>query len=467
MAQIASSTILDPSRPGSWASVPFETLFSLERDEVETAQQAAFELRFNTLRPQLEALNKLATRQGFSEVGSVYDAIPVFFDHRVLKSYPLSLIENSQYDRLTKWFQRLTTCDLSTMSLDGVNSLDAWMDRLEEHGMIIGHSTGTTGKLSFVPRSQAEWPAWSTANFEMLRSLTGVDFRVEEIPYFTSGYRRGHQMMMKMVYLFACAQAGGDENRHCLYEGAISADLLSLMGRFKVAEERGELDKLKIDPRLLEERSALIQANANREQDMEIWFRKLADEYRGQRVRIGGGFADLTRLALKAEAEGFTCDFAPDSILIAGGGMKGYKDAPPDWKKRILDFLGMDRMYSHYGMSENMGQAPQCPEGFFHFFPYTLPIILDEDFVPLPREGVQTGRMALFDFLAETYWGGFISGDRVTIRWDGDCACGWPNPRIESEIVRFSELAGVEDDKLTCAGTVKAYSDFMDYVGTI
>ena len=467
MAQIASSTVLDPASPGKWAFLPAETLFSLGREEVEAAQQAAFELRFETLRPRLEALDKLATRQGFARAGSMYDAIPVFFDHRVLKSYPLSLIENGSYDKLTRWFQRLTAHDLTRICLDGVHSLDSWMDRLEEHGMIIGHSTGTTGKLSFVPRSQAEWPAWSSANFEMLRAMTGVDFRKEKIPQFTTGYRRGHQMMMKMLYLFACDQAGGDENRHCLYDYAISADLLSLMGRFKVAEERGEPDKLKIDPRLLEERAALIQANANRDQDLEIWFKKLAEEFRGQRVRISGGFADLTRLAVKAQTDGFTCKFAPDSILIGGGGMKGYKDAPPDWKQRILDFLGMSRMYSHYGMSEIMGTAPLCDQGFFHFLPYTLPIVLDEDFVPLPRQGVQTGRMALFDFLAETYWGAFISGDQVTIRWDGDCACGWPNPRIESEIVRFSELAGVEDDKLTCAGTVKAYTEFMDYVGSI
>src|SRR5258708_12058279 len=34
-----------------------------------------------------------------------------------------------------------------------------------------------------------------------------------------------------------------------------------------------------------------------------------------------------------------------------------------------------------------------------HFFPYSLPIVVDEDYLPLPREGVQTGRMTLFDFL--------------------------------------------------------------------
>lgn len=467
MSQAAPSTILDPETPEEWPALPYEVLFSIPRQEVEAAQQAAFERRFRELRPRLEALDKLAGRQGYTEPGSVYDAIPVFFDHRVLKSYPLSLIEKGQYDRLTRWLQRLTTHDLVSLPLAGVDSLDSWIDRLEEHRMIIGHSTGTTGKLSFVPRSQVEWPAWSNAYFEMLRSITGVDFRTEKIPYFTAGYRRGHQMMVKMQYLFAAAGAGGDENRHALYETSISADLLSLMGRVKTAEERGELDKLKIDPRLLEQRAALIEANANRERDLEAWFTTLADDYRGQRVRIGGGFADLTRLAVSAEGKGFKCEFAPGSILIAGGGMKGYKDAPPDWEQRIKDFLGIDRMCSHYGMSEIMGSAPKCEAGFFHFLPHTLPIVLDDDFVPLPRVGTQTGRMALFDFMAQTYWGGFISGDRVTIHWDGDCRCGWPNPRIESQIVRFAELEGVEDDKLTCAGTVKAYSDFMDYVGTI
>ena len=183
-------------------------------------------------------------------------------------------------------------------------------------------------------------------------------------------------------------------------------------------------------------------------------------------MRIGGVPADLTRLALKAEERGFHCEFAPDSVVIIGGGMKAYKDAPVDWQDRILSFLGAQRLNAQYGMSEISAQAPQCREGFYHFLPFTRPVILDEDFVPLPREGTQTGRIALFDFLAETYWGGFISGDRVTIHWD-DCGCGWPSPRVGSDIVRFAELAGVEDDKITCAGTVKAYSDFMDYVGTI
>jgi hypothetical protein len=458
---------LDPANPSSWAMLPFETLFALPRAEVEAAQQAAFALRFETLRPRLEALDKLATRQGYETAGSVEEAIPVFFDHRVLKGYPMSILEKGQYDRLTKWLQRLTTVDLAAIPLDGVESIDSWIDRLDEHGMLIGHSTGTTGKLSFVPRSQVEWPAWSDSYFESGRAATGIDTRVEAIPSFWTSYRRGHQMSVKMGYLFACASAGGDARRHCLYDGTISADLLSLMGRYRAAERRGALDKLHIEPRLLAQREALVKANANREHDLEAWFTKLADEFRSQRVRITGQFSDLTRLAIAGQEKGLQCEFAPDSLLSAGGGMKGYKDAPVDWQQRIMDFFGVDKIHKTYGMSESMAMAPMCRAGFYHFFPYTIPIALDEDFVALPRQGAQTGRLAVFDILPETYWGGFVSGDLVTIHFDGDCACGWKGVRMDTDVTRFSEIEGVDDDKISCAGTVAAYTEFMDYMETI
>jgi len=248
-----------------------------------------------------------------------------------------------------------------------------------------------------------------------------------------------------------------------LYDYPLSSDLLSLAGRMQAAEERGELDQLEIDPRILEERKQLIEASRHRAEDLERWFAKLAEEFRGQRIRVGGTSADMVRLALKGREQGVVCQFAPGSILMVGGGMKGFKDAPANWQQILKEFFGVDRIRSMYGMSECMPTAPKCSEENYHLMPYVIPIVLDENAVPLPREGVQTGRLALYDLLAETYWGGFISGDRVTIHWDDACACGWKSPRIAPDIVRFSELEG-GDDKITCAGTAKAYSDFMDYV---
>jgi hypothetical protein len=432
---------------------------------VEPMQREALVRRFETLRPGVAALDKLAGRQGVDRVRSFDDVVPVMFDHRVLKSYPLSLIEKHQFERLTAWLDRLTTHDLLSIPLDGLSTVDDWLDRLDSHGMIVGHTSGTSGKLSFIPRSQVEWPAWREAYRQMRRAATGLDTMTEKVPSFAPTYRSGHHMSIKLSNLFSREEAAGDEGRHVLYDYAISSDLLSLAGRLAQAEERGELDKLEIDPTLLEKRAQLIESGRHRDEDLERWFRKLAGEYREQKVWIAGLSAELTRLATRGMEQGVRCQFGAGTALLSGGGMKGYA-APADWKARIMSFFGVDRIGSLYGMSECMGQAPRCTEGFYHFFPFTIPIVLDADFAPLPREGAQTGRMALFDLLADTYWGGFISSDRVIIHWDEDCNCGWKGPRLEDDIARYSDLPG-EDDKISCAGTAAAYNQFMDYVSSI
>ena len=345
-----------------------------------------------------------------------------------------------------------------------MDSIDSWIDRLEENGMIIGHSTGTTGKLSFIPRSRVEWPAWQDAYFGCQVMAFGMDTRKEEIANISiSGYRTGHQMMTKMTRLFAEVEGGGVDKRNLLYDYPISADVLSLAARLQQAEERGEVDQLKIDPKLLEGREKMIADARNRAGDMVSWYAEQAERFRGQRVRIGGTGADMVRLALAGREQGIQSEFAPGSILVSGGGMKGFKDAPDNWEELIMDFFGIDRISSMYSMSECMGLAPLCSEGYFHFMPVTIPILLDEEARMLPREGVQTGRMALFDLVAQTYWGGFISGDQTTVHWDEDCACGWKGPRMTRTITRFAQMEG-GDDKITCAGTAKAYNEFMDFV---
>lgn len=466
MTDTASSVELDPTNVAAWVARPFEELFSLTRAAVEGPQLEALARRFERLRPGVSALDKLAGREGVDGFDSFAGAAPLLFDHRVYKSYPMSIVERRQFDRLTSWLGRLTTHDLAAVPLEGVDSVDSWLERLDENGMIMLHSTGTTGKLSFIPRSRTEWQGWQDAFFEATRAASGVDRRTDAVPTFYPGYRSGHTTGTKMQRIMGEQSAEGEAGRHVLYDYSISSDLLSLAARLRTAEDRGEIDKLDLDPALLAQREQLIEAGRHREDDLEAWFKKLAEEFRGQRVRIDGVAADLVRLALKGQAEGLRCEFAPGSVLFTSGGLKGLADAPADWEGLLKDFFGIDRISSIYGMSECMGLAPLCSAGFYHFMPSTVPLLLGADGGVLPREGVQTGRYAFFDLLAETYWGGFITGDRLTVHWDEDCPCGWTGPRLERGIARFSELQG-GDDKISCAGTEEAYSEFMTYVSNI
>jgi len=81
---------------------------------------------------------------------------------------------------------------------------------------------------------------------------------------------------------------------------------------------------------------------------------------------------------------------------------------------------------------------------------------------PLPRTGVQTGRHACFDLLAETYWAGTITGDEVTAHWDEDCPCGRLGVFFDGDIHRYGEAEG-GDDKITCARTPDAYGNLVDF----
>jgi hypothetical protein len=455
--------LLPVDDPAAWPARGFETLYTLSRKDYEPLQLAVLQRRFDQFRDSVEALQRLVSRQGVTRIDSFGDALPLFFDHRVLKNYPLNIIETRNFEKLTAWLNRLTTHDLSRMDLSGLKTLDDWMFRLDDFGMFIGHSTGTTGKLSFVPRSNVEWPAWDAAYNEAMHATSGVDGRREFVPTFFPGYRDGHQMLLKMIGRFNVTAAGGAEHYHTLYPGRLSSDLLALAGRLQAAEDRGELHKLGLDPALLELRQEMLAQARRREQDIQAWFEKLIEDYRGRRVKIGGTFSDLTRVAMQGHAKGLKCDFAPGSFIVSGGGMKGYKDAPGDWKERVKAFFGIDRICGTYGMSECMGLTPQCSEGNYHYMPHAIPILVDKDARELPREGVQTGRLALFDLLAETYWGGFISGDQVTMHWDEDCPCGWKGPYLEDNVVRFAEMEG-GDDKITCAGSAQAYNEFMDFM---
>jgi hypothetical protein len=452
--------------PAAWTRMSVEEAFSLPRSRVEPLQLEVMRRRFAELKGKVDALNALAENQNVSEIRSIDDVVPILFDHKVYKSYPLSLIEKRNFKRLNTWLNRLTTHDLTNIDLDGVNSVDAWLTRLDENGMIVGHSTGTTGKLSFIPRSQTEWPAWAAAYFLAMTAATGIDQRKERVTSLSASYRSGHQMMVKMGRLMAGASAEGEEGRNMLYDYAISSDLLSLAGRVQAAEAAGELDSLEIDPKIIDEHKRHIEAAKHRDRDLEVWFAQLAEKHRGERVMVGGPSADLVRIALRGIEKGITCEFAPNSLLMTGGGFKGFKGAPDNWQELLMEFFGIPRVCSVYGMSETMTTCPKCSEGHYHVPAYLLPILLNENAEPLPREGAQTGRFAFFDLLAETYWGGFISGDQVTIYWDEDCACGWKGPRLGPDIKRFSEMEG-GDDKITCAGTQQAYNNFMDYVSGV
>jgi hypothetical protein len=449
--------------PGAWTYQRYQDLYAIPREAREKLQLEAVRLNFARMRNRIPALRKLADRQGVEFIEKIEDVLPVCFDHRVLKNYPISIIENRDFQKLTGWLDKLTAHDLSKVDLSNLTTIEAWLGRLEAIGMLVTYSSGTTGKLSFVPRSIDESGPWRAHYYNVNHACSGVDPHRHKLPTFFPSYRGGYQTMLKMMSMFNVEMAGGEEHYHTLYDSHIPADLMALSGRLQAAEDKGEVARLGLDPALFEQRRRMLEQGKRKDQDLGAWFSRMIEQFKGQRVKIGGTFADLYRVAKAGLDAGRVCEFAPGSVLIGGGGMKGYKDAPEDWEDQVKTFFGINRLGNQYGFSECIGNAAACEAGFFHFFPYTVCLLMDGEGKSLPREGVQKGRLVCVDPIPTSYWGGFVSGDEVTIHWEDDCPCGWNGPRAAKTIRRFAESEG-GDDKITCAGSQQAYDEFMEFV---
>jgi hypothetical protein len=413
------------AKPGSMVSVPLDDLYGLSRSEYQSLQLAALKTRFGQLRDKIPALKKLADSLDIQEITTLEAAAPLMFQHVIYKSYPLALIERSDFVRLTSWLNGLTTHDLSHLDVSRIEFIDDWLQYLDDNTPLrVVHSTGTSGKLSFLPRSTSEMPAYVNG---LMRFYTGFrnepDLTPRGISMVIPAYRRGFNAGPRIVQAMKQELRVAEEDCISLYD-FVSADLMSLAGRLRAAEAKGEVGKISMNEKMQVLRERLITQKAN-EKD---------------------AFKNL------AKSQGISHVFGKTSIVHTGGGMKG-GNLPDDFMKTICDFIGVESVREAYGMTETMCFMGKCPEGYYHVPPQMIPYLTNPDTGELlPQTGVQNGRFGFIDLLTETYWGGFLTGDSLTLDWDMQCKCGRSGgPSIHGTIERLSEKRG-GDDKISCAG---------------
>ena len=459
--------------PGCYARLPYLDGFRLSQAEAEQIHLRGLRKRFGALRGRIGVLDRMASEQGVTAIETLEDAARVLFPHTVYKSYPLSFLERGQYDRLTRWLQGLTALDLGRYSSDGVDSLDAWIRRLDETTEIqLMHTSGTTGKLSFLPRARkaAEDRFVIFANFvrNWNGAGTGPDLLGETYPVIYPSYRYGASAPHRGVEIMTRLFADGPDNVLCLYpDDYFSADVASLAGRLKAAEARGEAGQLQLPPALIQRRDEFVRRERERPERLEAFFAEAERRFRGRNVVAFAMWPIMYDWAEAGLARGISKLFGPRSVLLTGGGSKG-RTLPDNAREVIADFLGFDHFHEFYGMSEMSGNCPQCELGHYHIPPFTVPYVLDPATgEPMPRTGLQTGRFAFVDLLPDSHWGGFITGDQVTVGWwDVPCPCGRSGPYIKPPIQRYSELQG-GDDKISCAGAPEAHDRAVQFLADL
>ena len=456
--------VADPIEYFDWSMT---RLWTMPYDQQRLYQRAGLMLRFEQFRETIPYLKKLADRDGIDQIRDIDDIVPLLFEHTVYKSYPASLLENSKFSAINGWLQKLTTESVSHVDVSQCASIDEWLDVMDaETRLTIHHSSGTTGTVSLFPKTKTEVSKFG--KLYPLRFQKFGDPRPEVtqpkahviIPSFRSGgsaHFRINEQYFKRV-------AHEDEAfMHVAFEGRMSADVLYLAGRIRASKARGDLDRLVIPANLLTRLEQFEASHAQRSEKMSAFLEEVTERLSGQRVFMACAPTYLWPLAEKALARGRHHVFANDSVISTGGGAKGMV-LPGDWKEKVMMFAGVSEIPQNFAMTEMNANNMLCANGRYHIAPWIVPFLLDPDTSQiLPRTGTVTGRLAFYDLLADTHWGGFISGDEVTITWDKPCGCGRTGPHLHSEINRYSEMRG-GDDKISCAASAEAHEEAMDFL---
>ncbi|MFX1517540.1 MAG: hypothetical protein ACFFC6_14635, partial [Promethearchaeota archaeon] len=249
--------------PRDWPRRDIRTVdevFSLDNEELEHMQLQALRERFQEHSQNIPAVQDLAARQGITDIITLNDILPVLFTHTVYKSYPLSLIEKRRFDQLTKWLSKFSTVDMTNVPFDDPKTIDEWLDQLEAAtGLWIVHSSGTSGKLSFLPRGSQDVENYKNGLFMMLEGTTGLNLHIERLPVFFPGFQNGRQLAQRVISHFGPMIAGSPEEFHTAIPTTMSADFMSLAGRVKAAKAKGELGKLQLIRALVHNKGELVK----------------------------------------------------------------------------------------------------------------------------------------------------------------------------------------------------------------
>jgi hypothetical protein len=455
--------------PSEYFDHSLTTMMSLDRAEVEALQLRGLTHRLSELRGSLPMLDRLAETQDFTGIERVSDVLPLLFDHATYKSYPRSLIDQHRYGDLTRWFDKLTTTDLSGVDVSSCRSIDDWMATLKERTPLSPmHTSGTSGSISFLPWSKAEisramgqFPLLYFQEFGDPMPAPRRPLNLHCIyPFFRTGGLSHTVFNDGVVEVIA----GSEERFHAAYPGRLSADVVLLSSRLAAAERAGVPDGPVVDPSLAARREEFEVQQREMPRHVAAFFEAVSTELHGERVFMVATSNLLWRLAESGLARGLRGVFAADSTIVTGGGGKGIA-LPDDWAAQVREFLGVRRLNMAYGMSEMAGQFPQCTRGHYHLVPWIVPFVLDPDSGrELPREGTVAGAFAFVDLLPDTRWGGFVTGDRVTLVRDVRCPCGQASPYLLADIRRLSELSADDDDKLSCANVTASYTDAVEFL---
>lgn len=423
--------------------------------------------RFTDAVERIAMVRRASQLAGTSSIEHVDDLVPLLYTQETFKSYPQSWLEAGDFRRLTKWLSTLTAADLGGVDTSGCELIEDWMAALKGQSAVdLQISAGADGKSAFLPRSRDEWSFLHRAQLsgmvpadDTAAAQAGPRPGVDAVPLIYLGARRGARSLSRFLDFYEDTFGAGLVDTLTEYA---DSDLLSLAGRIRDASRKGEAGTLQINPRLLARKEEIARLNAENAARADALTDRLIHDYRGRRIICQGTMQKVHELALRFRDMGVQGAYAPGSVFLCGSGFSDGVE-PPGWERETATALGVSvtDIRIGYSMQEALWVMRLCDHRKFHLPATLIPYVLDESSgAPLPRTGRQAGRFAFFDLAADASWGGYITGDHVTINWDQRCGCGRESRFLDSPI---SRIAVGQHDKISCAGTASAVDEATEF----
>jgi Acyl-protein synthetase, LuxE len=152
-------------------------------------------------------------------------------------------------------------------------------------------------------------------------------------------------------------------------------------------------------------------------------------QHKGTPVLVFGfTFVVWQRLLQAVEKLGRRLDFGAGSTLIHGGGWKRLQDqkvSNDEFKTRLGEYLGIERVYNYYGMVEQVGSIfMECEQGHLHA-PVFADVIVRDPITLVPLPDGQAGVVQVLSALPISYPGhSLLTEDLGVLHGEDDCPCG-------------------------------------------
>jgi hypothetical protein len=325
----------------------------------------------------------------------------------LFKSYDDDWLAAEDFAAMTEWVSEVST-HAPDPELRGVRTVAEWRNRLRDVGIYLGISSGSSGRLSFVPRDRATAGALATNGRSYSPLMWGGSAPGEP------GY--------DLLLLTPPGRALGMQ--------AVATGLASQAIRSHTLTPPDPSEE---------------PANGNSAAlATAVEFLRAAAATR-RRLLVFGGPPAVAWFCSQLSKQGGRISLPPDTLLVTGGGWKGAAARDHGWSspatlgELIQETLGIpaERWVDVYGMSECNAYLLRCQSGRYHVPPVVDMFVVDDDLTPLSGSDV-TGTIGLLDPFAFSYPGFLLTGDRGRLV-TASCPCGLAGPGFVDGITRVPE----------------------------